>query len=887
MLLTFVLMMYGMGSDLPHSLVNHRSNTDVEAVVFCSRFHCSGVNLDDALRGWKDYGTADTDSLRQLSSEEVINQNQSESFLNIQNQSFHPENIFQVTPDPPKELVGFVSNYHNVTLHWLAPINNGDSSISSYQIEWSSNNSDWEQVEQVPSTVDGEEYYEHYSSLLTPNSTFYYRVRSINADGEVSQPSNVTSIVAVASTSNGIPTNVIATQVSTSEINLSWTAPTDLGEDEIIEIYMILRSENNGNSWHIISNIWDSNQLSYIDDSNDLTIGAAYGYRVQTWIHEFGTKDPSSPTFITFADVPDAPSGLTAMAMGRTTINLSWSAPSDNGGATITGYQIESSPTGIENTWSDVENDTQSTLTTYSHTSLLAGSTRHYRVRAINSIGPGASSNRATATTEMATTTDAPTGLTATADGQTTINLSWMAPINNGGSPINGYRVEASPDGTLNWSDLTQNTETTATTYVHNNLAPETTQYYQIRAINSAGTSPASNTANATTDPPTATIPDAPTGLSAASSGQTTIILSWTAPTNTGGAVISGYKIEVSPNGTSDWSDLVMNTNSATTSYEHSGLAPEMAHYYRVSAINAVGTGPASLIASATTDAPLVLSFARPISRQRYPEGVKIADLELPTAVGGTSPYIYMISEALPEGLFFDEGTRSIGGTPTQVTSVQTIIWKVTDAMGTEVTMEFSIEIYGITFVGKVENQSYTQGVLIDPLILPEVNGGIDPISYTINLLSLPTGLRFDLPMRTISGIPVQTTPPVGLTYKATDANGASDSLNFNIEVISPVHLERELPLELTVHASYPNPFTHSTRIVFDLPWTAQIQVDIMDMTGRRVYTKPAAHLSSGPNQFIELNNLTLPAGVYLYQMNATSPEGRSSVHVGYFMRLR
>ena len=49
--------------------------------------------------------------------------------------------------------------------------------------------------------------------------------------------------------------------------------------------------------------------------------------------------------------------------------------------------------------------------------------------------------------------------------------------------------------------------------------------------------------------------PGAPTGLTATASGTTTINLSWTAASD-GGAAITGYKIEVSPNGTSNWTDL-------------------------------------------------------------------------------------------------------------------------------------------------------------------------------------------------------------------------------------------------------------------------------------------------------------------------------------------
>ena len=58
------------------------------------------------------------------------------------------------------------------------------------------------------------------------------------------------------------------------------------------------------------------------------------------------------------------------------------------------------------------------------------------------------------------------------------------------------------------------------------------------------------------TDAPVATAPGAPTGLTATANGPSRIDLAWTAPASTGGSAITGYKIEVSPDGSS-WSDLV------------------------------------------------------------------------------------------------------------------------------------------------------------------------------------------------------------------------------------------------------------------------------------------------------------------------------------------
>ena len=93
--------------------------------------------------------------------------------------------------------------------------------------------------------------------------------------------------------------------------------------------------------------------------------------------------------------------------------------------------------------------------------------------------------------------------------------------------------------------------------------------------------------------PPPPTTPGAPTGLAATANGPSQIDLAWTAPASTGGSAITGYKIEVSPDGSS-WSDLVADTGSTDTAYAHMGLDPATTRHYRVSAINAVGTSNAS-----------------------------------------------------------------------------------------------------------------------------------------------------------------------------------------------------------------------------------------------------------------------------------------------------
>ena len=97
--------------------------------------------------------------------------------------------------------------------------------------------------------------------------------------------------------------------------------------------------------------------------------------------------------------------------------------------------------------------------------------------------------------------------------------------------------------------------------------------------------------------------PGAPTGLTATASGSTQIDLSWTAPADNGGRVITGYKIEISSDAGNAWTTHLADTTSTNTTYEHTGLAASITRHYRVSAINTIGTSTASNVDDATTGA--------------------------------------------------------------------------------------------------------------------------------------------------------------------------------------------------------------------------------------------------------------------------------------------
>lgn len=100
----------------------------------------------------------------------------------------------------------------------------------------------------------------------------------------------------------------------------------------------------------------------------------------------------SNATYATVVSVPDAPTTLIATS-GVSQVILNWVAPVNDGGSTITGYNI------YKGTSSEGESllATVGNVLTYTSKGLTSETTYYYKVTAINSEGEGAYSNEASA----------------------------------------------------------------------------------------------------------------------------------------------------------------------------------------------------------------------------------------------------------------------------------------------------------------------------------------------------------------------------------------------------------------------------------------------------------------------------------------------------------
>ena len=311
-------------------------------------------------------------------------------------------------------------------------------------------------------------------------------------------------------------------------------------------------------------------------------------------------------------EAPGMTRSLKATQKGGVQIDLSWTAPQDNGGVEITGYRIEvSSDAGM--TWTDHIADTQSTSTMYSHTGLVDGDTRHYRVSAITSFNAGPASNVASATTD-ATPPNFDRGSCShdactlffdealdTGSGRTAPLSAFAVTADSSPIMVSGLEFQTSSELVLTGLvPAIRQGQAVEVTYNDPNNGDDEAALQDV-----AGNDVASFTETVTNESTLMpVVPDAPTALMAEPDGTTRIDLSWTAPEDNGGRAIEGYRIEVSADGGMNWTDLAADTASTATMYSHtSGLSSGDTRHYRVSAVNSIGPGNPSNVAHAITGA--------------------------------------------------------------------------------------------------------------------------------------------------------------------------------------------------------------------------------------------------------------------------------------------
>ena len=511
----------------------------------------------------------------------------------------------------------------SATLTWAAPLETGGSAVAGYEFRMSTDGGttwilDWTGIRDgVDEGADRADETTYTLIGLANGTELVFELRAVNAaGGGTPVEARVTpatfpdapggfalaprpggAVLAWSATgSGGAPILYFEYRVSADDgasWDPDWTAVPD-GDDE--------GAERADETAHALTGLVNGTEhVVELRAVNDLGAGSA-------------VRDRVSPV-----DLPGAVASLDAVR-GDAMVALSWSVPVSDGGLAIGRYQYRVSAddgASWDPDWSDVPDGSDAGIDPANETSLtvtgLVNGTEHsFEVRALNAAGSGAGVQvKAT----PAAVPGAPEDLRILR-GDAMMALSWSAPASDGGLAIGKYQYRVSADdGTSwdpDWSDVPDGSDAGSeqgdeTTITVANLANATDYTLELRAVNAVG---GGAPARAASGP--VTVPGAVATLEAARSDGRAV-LSWTAPTNSGGTAVLHFEYRVSANGGTSWDPdwtavpdgVDADSDPANeTDLTVSGLANGTEHTFELRAVNVLGAGSGTSVRSTPAAVP-------------------------------------------------------------------------------------------------------------------------------------------------------------------------------------------------------------------------------------------------------------------------------------------
>lgn len=382
---------------------------------------------------------------------------------------------------------------------------------------------------------------------------------SFSATNGVGDPATQSFSITIFATAPAAPT--IGTAVaSNGAVSVSFQAPTNTGGTDITGYRATCASQG------------ADGQSSPINVTG-LSNGVAVSCRViaRSSVGDSVASAPSNT--VTPATVPGAPT-LGAAIPGLGSVSISFTAPSDNGGSSISGYRATCG------SQSAVGTDSPITVS-----GLPSGIPVTCRVLAQNAIGDGAASALSASVTPQGLPAAPEIGLAT--PGVSAVSIAFSPPSNTGGLLISGYRASC---GGQSANGLNSPITVVGLT----NGVPVSCR---VIASNALGDSVASASSNTVTP---AGVPSAP-ALSSVTPGNGSATLSFSVSSDNGGSPITGYSASCIPG-----THIV---NGGSSPLTVGGLNNDVIYTCSVSAINALGNSPASpslnVLPSTSTSADL------------------------------------------------------------------------------------------------------------------------------------------------------------------------------------------------------------------------------------------------------------------------------------------
>ena len=306
-----------------------------------------------------------------------------------------------VSPGAPTNLAtAATTGGSGIEVSWRAPANTGSSAVARYVVYGGRSNPPSDSVGTSTST-------EFTLTPVAPGTTYYFRVRAVNADGHRGPLSAVASFT-TAGGADATKVRGLSGFGGRRLIALTWQAPA---ATQGLRRYRVQVASASGGPF---TDLAQANATAYTH--TDLPDGATRWYRVAAVYGGENLGTWSEVASATANGPPSAPRDLTA-TKGITRVKLRWQAPASTGGSPLTGYRIERSEDG-GSAWTTVAS-VEPNATQYTHEEAVPppGQTVAYRVIAINALGESPASEVAEVTSP-ARRPSAPRDVSASASGR-------------------------------------------------------------------------------------------------------------------------------------------------------------------------------------------------------------------------------------------------------------------------------------------------------------------------------------------------------------------------------------------------------------------------------------------------------------------------------------
>jgi hypothetical protein len=284
---------------------------------------------------------------------------------------------------------------------------------------------------------------------------------------------------------------------------------------------------------------------------------------------------------------PAPPTNVSATASIGGTATVTWTDPPPTV-SPITNYTVSSIPPCTTCSGLTVVGATATSATV---TGLVPGTAYVFVVSATNALGTSDVSSPSPSVT-VPSVPYAPTLVSAVGNVNDTVTVTWTDP-SSVGSPISQYTITPSPACPGCTGLVVPGATATSTTI--SGLTVGGSYSFTVSATNGLGVGPASMPSNTVVVP---TSPGPPLAVSGTSFANTQSVVSWSAPASTGGLPITGYAVTSSPGNKTC-------TTAGIPSCTVNGLTNGTAYTFKVTATNAIGTGPASAPSGPATPSTL------------------------------------------------------------------------------------------------------------------------------------------------------------------------------------------------------------------------------------------------------------------------------------------